>query len=71
MAAQKKVWRINPSDTEVAGYVRQVSINSKPQPCVSSLGQVVQAGGSNLTYAIVRAAGHIVPGTALSGALCS
>jgi len=46
MAAQKKVWRINPSDTEVAGYVRQV----------------VQAGGSNLTYAIVRAAGHIVPG---------
>lgn len=46
MAAQKKVWRINPSDTEVAGYVRQV----------------LQPGGSNLTYAIVRAAGHIVPG---------
>lgn len=46
MAAQKKVWRMKPTDTEVAGYVRQV----------------VQSSGSNLTYAIVRAAGHIVPG---------
>jgi len=46
MAAPKSVWRLNPTDTEVAGYVREV----------------VQSNGANLTYAIVRAAGHIVPG---------
>lgn len=46
MASQKAVWRINPSDSEVAGYARQVT----------------QSTGSNFSYVLVRGAGHIVPG---------
>lgn len=39
-AAQRSVWRMTPSDPEVAGYVR---------------------AGGNLTYAVIRGAGHIAP----------
>jgi vitellogenic carboxypeptidase-like protein len=38
--AQRKIWKVNPTDEEVAGFVQ-------------SVGQ--------FTYAIVRAAGHILP----------
>jgi len=46
MASHKSVWRMRPSDVQVAGYARQV----------------FQPGASNFTYVIVKAAGHIVPG---------
>lgn len=38
--AQRSVWRLSPSDPEVAGFVR---------------------AGGNLTYAVIRGAGHIAP----------
>lgn len=44
-AAARQIWRLNPSDYDVAGYVKQQ----------------LPVGKAGLTYVVVREAGHLLP----------